>query len=64
MDWGMEKFYVPFKERRPMEKRYLVYLTWTRKPIVWWLPVDRSVLKNENLTVEKGEEVDLIVAYY
>jgi hypothetical protein len=20
MDWGMEKYYVPFKERRPMEK--------------------------------------------
>ncbi|MBC5862914.1 CvfB family protein [Flavobacterium turcicum] len=68
MDWGMEKdILVPFKEQaRPMEKgkRYLVYLYLDQKTnrLVASSKLNQF-LKNENLTVEKGEEVDLIVSH-
>ena len=68
MDWGMEKdILVPFKEQaRPMEKgkRYLVYLYLDEKTnrLVASSKLNQF-LKNENLTVEKGEEVDLIVSH-
>ncbi|MDQ6530711.1 S1-like domain-containing RNA-binding protein [Flavobacterium sp. LHD-85] len=68
MDWGMEKdILVPFKEQaRPMEKgkRYLVYLyldKQTNRLVA--SSKTNQFLNNDNLTVEKGEEVDLIVSH-
>jgi predicted RNA-binding protein (virulence factor B family) len=68
MDWGMEKdILVPFKEQaRPMEKgkRYLVYLYMDEKTKrLVASSKTNQFLDNENLTVEKGEEVDLIISH-
>ena len=68
MDWGMEKdILVPFKEQaRPMEKgkRYLVYLYMDEKTNrLVASSKTNQFLKNENLILEKGEEVDLIVSH-
>lgn len=68
MDWGMEKdILVPFKEQaRPMEKgkRYLVYLYKDEKTNrLVASSKTNQFLSNENITVEKGEEVDLIVSH-
>ncbi len=68
LDWGMEKdILVPFREQaRPMEKgkRYLVYLYNDEKTnrLVASSKINQF-LDNENLTVEEGEEVDLIVSH-
>ena len=68
MDWGMEKdILVPFKEQaRTMEKgkRYLVHLYMDEKTkrLVASSKLNQF-LKNDDLTVEKGEEVDLIVSH-
>lgn len=67
MDWGMEKdILVPFKEQaRPMEKgkRYLVYLYLDEKTNrLVASSKTNQFLNNDVLTVEKGEEVDLIVS--
>lgn len=68
MDWGMEKdILVPFKEQaRPMEKgkRYLVYLYMDEKTnrLVASSKLNQF-LNNTNITVEVGEEVDLIVSH-
>ncbi len=68
MDWGMEKdILVPFKEQaRPMEKgkRYLVYLYMDEKTNrLVASSKTNQFLNNENITVEEGEEVDLIVSH-
>jgi predicted RNA-binding protein (virulence factor B family) len=68
MDWGMEKdILVPFKEQAlPMEKgkRYLVYLYVDEKTNrLVASSKTNQFLSNENITVEKGEEVDLIVSH-
>ncbi|WDF62117.1 S1-like domain-containing RNA-binding protein [Flavobacterium sp. KACC 22758] len=68
MDWGMEKdILVPFKEQaRPMEKgkRYLVYLYLDEKTNrLVASSKTNQFLNNDHLTVEKGEEVDLIVSH-
>ncbi|MFL9829478.1 CvfB family protein [Flavobacterium sp. ARAG 55.4] len=68
MDWGMEKdILVPFKEQaRPMEKgkRYLVYLYMDEKTNrLVASSKTNQFLNNESLTVEKGEEVELIVSH-
>ncbi|MBP7396888.1 MAG: GntR family transcriptional regulator, partial [Flavobacterium sp.] len=68
MDWGMEKdILVPFKEQaRPMEKgkRYLVYLYMDEKTNrLVASSKTNQFLSNDVLTVEKGEEVDLIVSH-
>lgn len=68
MDWGMEKdILVPFKEQaRPMEKgkRYLVYLYMDPKTNrLVASSKTNQFLNNETLTVEKGEEVELIVSH-
>lgn len=68
MDWGMEKdILVPFKEQaRPMEKgkRYLVYLYLDEKTNrLVASSKTNQFLSNENLTVERGEEVELIVSH-
>lgn len=68
MDWGMEKdILVPFKEQaRPMEKgkRYLVYLYMDeRTNRLVASSKTNQFLSNENLTVQRGEEVDLIVSH-
>ncbi|WP_296147465.1 S1-like domain-containing RNA-binding protein [uncultured Flavobacterium sp.] len=68
MDWGMEKdILVPFKEQaRPMEKgkRYLVYLYIDEKTNrLVASSKTNQFLNNENITVEVGEEVDLIVSH-
>ena len=68
MNWGMEKdILVPFKEQaRPMEKgkRYLVYLYMDDKTNrLVASSKTNQFLKNEELTVEKGEEVELIVSH-
>jgi predicted RNA-binding protein (virulence factor B family) len=68
MDWGMEKdILVPFKEQaRPMEKgkRYLVYLYLDEKTNrLVASSKTNQFLNNDTLTVEKGEEVDLIVSH-
>ncbi|MBF6608593.1 MAG: GntR family transcriptional regulator [Flavobacterium sp.] len=68
LDWGMEKdILVPFREQaRPMEKgkRYLVYLYMDEKTkrLVASSKINQF-LDNENITVESGEEVDLIVSH-
>jgi predicted RNA-binding protein (virulence factor B family) len=68
MDWGMEKdILVPFKEQaRPMEKgkRYLVFLYMDEKTNrLVASSKTNQFLCNESLTVENGEEVDLIVSH-
>lgn len=68
MNWGMEKdLFVPFKEQaRPMEqgKRYLVYMYMDEKTnrLVASSKLNQF-LTNEDITVEVGEEVDLIVSH-
>lgn len=68
MDWGLEKdLFVPFKEQaRPMEegKRYLVYMYLDEKTnrLVGSSKLNQF-LDNKNITVEQGEEVDLIVSH-
>ncbi len=68
MDWGMEKdLFVPFKEQaRPMEqgKRYLVYMyidEKTKRLVA--SSKTNQFLDNKDITVEVGEEVDLIVSH-
>lgn len=68
LDWGMEKdILVPFKEQaRPMEqgKRYLVYLYMDEKTNrLVASSKTNQFLNNDNLAVEEGEEVDLIVSH-
>jgi len=68
MDWGMEKdILVPFKEQaRPMEKgkRYLVYLYMDDKTNrLVASSKTNQFLNNDDITVEVGEEVDLIVSH-
>lgn len=68
LDWGMEKdIFVPFKEQaRPMEKgkRYLVYLYLDEKTNrLVASSKTNQFLNNDQLTVEKGEEVNLIVSH-
>lgn len=68
MDWGLEKdILVPFKEQaREMEKgkRYLVYLYLDEKTNrLVASSKTNQFLDNENLSVEKDEEVDLIVSH-
>ena len=68
MDWGMEKdILVPFKEQaRPMEKgkRYLVYLYMDEKTNrLVASSKTNQFLNNDQLTVENGEEVELIVSH-
>lgn len=68
LDWGMEKdILVPFKEQaRPMEqgKRYLVYLYMDEKTKrLVASSKTNQFLTNDEITVEVGEEVDLIVSH-
>ena len=68
LDWGMEKdIFVPFKEQaRPMEKgkRYLVYLYLDEKTNrLVASSKTNQFLNYDQLTVEKGEEVNLIVSH-
>ncbi len=68
MDWGLEKdLFVPFKEQaRPMEKgkRYLIYMYIDEKTSrLVGTSKTNQFLKNEEIKVEKGEEVDLIVSH-
>ncbi|MDI1255834.1 MAG: S1-like domain-containing RNA-binding protein [Flavobacterium sp.] len=68
MDWGMEKdILVPFKEQaRPMEKgkRYLVYLYMDDKTNrLVASSKTNQFLNNDELAIERGEEVDLIVSH-
>jgi len=68
MDWGMEKdILVPFKEQaRPMEKgkRYLVYLYMDEKTNrLVASSKTNQFLSNDELAVENGEEVELIVSH-
>ena len=68
VDWGLEKdLFVPFKEQaRPMEKskRYLVYMYIDDKTgrLVGSSRTNKF-LDNAVLTIEEGEEVDLIVSH-
>lgn len=68
LDWGLEKdLFVPFKEQaRKMEqgKRYLVYLYLDEKTQrLVASSKTNQFLSNDELTVEKGQEVDLIVSH-
>jgi uncharacterized protein len=68
LDWGMEKdILVPFKEQaRPMEKgkRYLVYLYIDEKTNrLVASSKTNQFLKNDNIDVWAGDEVDLIVSH-
>jgi hypothetical protein len=68
MDWGMEKdILVPFKEQaRPMEKgkRYLVYLYMDEKTNrLVASSKTNQFLDNENVTVQEGDEVNLIISH-
>jgi uncharacterized protein len=68
MNWGMEKdLLVPFREQaRPMEqgKRYLIYMYMDEKTNrLVGSSKTNQFLTNENITVEIGEEVDLIVSH-
>lgn len=68
MDWGLEKdLFVPFKEQaRKMEagKRYLIYMYLDEKTnrLVGSSKLNQF-LDNKNITLEIGEEVDLIVSH-
>lgn len=68
MNWGMEKdLFVPFKEQaRSMEqgKRYLVYMYLDEKTNrLVGSSKTNQFLNNDEITVEVGEEVDLIVSH-
>jgi predicted RNA-binding protein (virulence factor B family) len=68
MDWGMEKdILVPYKEQaRPMEKgkRYLVYLYLDEKTNrLVASSKTNQFLNNDNLSIENGEEVALIISH-
>lgn len=66
LDWGLEKdLFVPFKEQKyPMSDRYAyvvyVYLDEVTQRIVASSKINKF-LSNEQLTVEQGQEVDLMV---
>jgi predicted RNA-binding protein (virulence factor B family) len=68
MDWGLEKqLFVPFKEQaRPMKKGnwYIVYLYLDEltNRLVGSSKTNRF-LQNENLTVQKYDEVDILVTH-
>ena len=68
LNMGLEKdLFIPFREQaRPMEegKRYLVYMYLDEKTnrLVGTSKINRF-LNNEELTVEEGEEVDLIISH-
>lgn len=68
LDWGLEKdLFVPFREQaRPMEKgkRYLVFMYKDHETNR--LAASSKInqfLNNDELTVEEGDEVDLIVSH-
>lgn len=68
MDWGLEKdLFVPFKEQaRPMEKgkRYLVHMYMDEKTNrLVGSSKTNQFLSNEELKVEKFDEVDLIISH-
>lgn len=68
MNWGLEKdLFVPFKEQaRPMEegKRYLVYCFMDEKTNrMVASSKTQQFLDNDTITVENGQEVDLIVSH-
>ncbi len=68
LDWGLEKdILVPFREQaREMEKgkRYLVYLYLdAQSNRLVASSKTNQFLDNEHLTVEKGQQVDLIVSH-
>lgn len=68
MNWGLEKdLFVPFKEQaRPMEegKRYLVYCFMDDKTNrLVASSKTQQFLDNDAITVENGQEVDLIVSH-
>jgi uncharacterized protein len=69
MNWGLEKdLFVPFREQaRPMEqgKRYLVHMHIDEKSnrLVGSSKLNQFI-KNEDLDVTEGEEVDLIVSHF
>jgi predicted RNA-binding protein (virulence factor B family) len=68
LDWGMEKdILVPYKEQaRPMEKgkRYLVYLYLDEKTNrLVASSKTNQFLDNDNINLEKNEEVDLIISH-
>ena len=68
LDWGLEKdLFVPFREQaRPMEKgkRYLVcaYIDEKTNRIVASSKTNQF-LNNENVTLQVGDEVDLIISH-
>ena len=68
MDWGLEKdLFVPFKEQaRPMEKgkRYLVYMYLDDKTNrLVASSKTNQFLKNDDIKVREGDEVDLIISH-
>ncbi|HEY0091271.1 MAG TPA: GntR family transcriptional regulator, partial [Flavobacterium sp.] len=68
MDWGLEKdLFVPFKEQaRPMEKgkRYLVYMYMDEKTNrLVGSSKTNQFLKNDDIKVHAGDEVDLIISH-
>lgn len=68
LDWGLEKdLFVPFKEQaRPMEqgKRYLVYMyADERTNRLVASSKTNQFLSNDEVTLEKNEEVDLIISH-
>ncbi len=68
LDWGLEKdLFVPFNEQaRPMEtsKRYLIYLYLDEKSKrLVASSKTNGFLKNDELDVQPGEEVDLIISH-
>lgn len=68
LDWGLEKdIFVPFKEQaRPMEKgkRYLVFAYMDEKTNrIVASSKTNQFLNNDTITVQVGEEVDLIISH-
>jgi predicted RNA-binding protein (virulence factor B family) len=68
LDWGLEKdLFVPFKEQaRPMEKgkRYLVFAYMDEKTNrIVASSKTNQFLHNDELTIEVGDEVDLIISH-
>lgn len=68
MDWGMEKdLFVPFREQaRKMEqgKRYLVYLYLDEQSNrLVGSSKTNQFLSNDELTVEEGDEVELLISH-
>jgi predicted RNA-binding protein (virulence factor B family) len=65
MDWGMEKMIlVPFRSKQDQWKKWFTFIWMKKTSRLVASSKTNQFLKNENITVEKGEEVVDCFSYY